>query len=277
MAFVAVGGASGAIAIGGAAASLIGGIFGGVKAKKQARAAAAEKNKLSLQLNSLENSRQAIINPWASSKDLSGIITDTSGMLSNPYANIGVATQAAEIQAEEADISLANTLDTLRATGSGAGGATALAQAALQSKKGIAASIEQQESANEKLKADGESSLQQSKMAEQQRIQGAQLGEGQRMQATDAQGQQFVFGQTENREMQQLNRVQSKIDNAGAQETQANQNASAAWSSALSSVGSIAGAAAGSIGGGGGSGITPQGAFQQPAQLPANIGYKFGE
>ena len=247
MAFVAVGGASGAIAIGGAAASLIGGIFGGAKAKKQARAAAAEKNKLSLQLNSLENSRQAIINPWASSKDLSGIITDTSGMLSNPYANIGVATQAAEIQAEEADISLANTLDTLRATGSGAGGATALAQAALQSKKGIAASIEQQESANEKLKADGESSLQQSRMAEQQRIQSAQLGEGQRMQATDAQGQQFVFGQTENREMQQLNRVQSQIDNAGAQETQANQNASAAWSSALSSVGSIAGAAAGSM------------------------------
>ena len=36
------------------------------------------------------------------------------------------------------------------ATGSGAGGATALAQAALQAKKGVAASIEQQEVANEK-------------------------------------------------------------------------------------------------------------------------------
>ena len=46
------------------------------------------------------------------------------------------------MQVEEADIALANTLDTLRATGASAGGATALAQAALQSKKGVAASIE---------------------------------------------------------------------------------------------------------------------------------------
>ena len=69
------------------------------------------------------------------------------------YRRLGVATQAAEIQIEQADIALANTLDTIRATGSGAGGATALAQAALQSKKGVAASIEQQEAQNEKLKA----------------------------------------------------------------------------------------------------------------------------
>lgn len=74
----------------------------------------------------------------------------------NPYENIAVATQAAEMQAEQADIALANTLDTLRATGAGAGGATALAQAALQSKQGVSASIEQQEVNNEKLKAQGE-------------------------------------------------------------------------------------------------------------------------
>ena len=74
-------------------------------------------------------------------------------MLSNPMANLGVATQAAEMQVEQADISLANTLDTIRATGASAGGATALAQAALQSKKGVSASIEQQEAQNEKLRA----------------------------------------------------------------------------------------------------------------------------
>ena len=56
-------------------------------------------------------------------------------MASNPYANLGVATQAAEMQAEEADIALANTLDTIRSSGASAGGATALAQAALKSKK----------------------------------------------------------------------------------------------------------------------------------------------
>jgi len=69
--------------------------------------------------------------------------------MSNPMANLSVATQAAEMQIEEADISLANTLDTIRATGGGAGGATALAQAALQSKKGVTASIESQEKANQ--------------------------------------------------------------------------------------------------------------------------------
>ena len=65
------------------------------------------------------------------------------------------------MQAEEADIALANTLDTLRSSGASAGGATALAQAALQSKKGVAANIEQQEASNEKMRAQGEQYLQQ--------------------------------------------------------------------------------------------------------------------
>ena len=43
----------------------------------------------------------------------------------------------------------------------GAGGATALAQAAAQSKQGISASIEQQETQNQKLRAQGEQTLQQ--------------------------------------------------------------------------------------------------------------------
>ena len=78
-------------------------------------------------MRTLENQRQPIINPYEN-------VTDTSGNLANTYANLGVATEAAQFQAEQADISLANTLDTLRATGASAGGATALAQAALQSK-----------------------------------------------------------------------------------------------------------------------------------------------
>ena len=73
------------------------------------------------------------------------------------------------MQIEQSDIALANTLDTLRATGSGAGGATALAQAALQSKKGVSASIENQEAANEKAKAQGEQDLQKRQIAEETR------------------------------------------------------------------------------------------------------------
>jgi hypothetical protein len=76
--------------------------------------------------------------------------------IGNPYANLGVAAKASEFQAEQADISLANTLDTIRATGGGSGGATALAQAALTSKQGISASIQQQEASNQKAYARGE-------------------------------------------------------------------------------------------------------------------------
>lgn len=76
--------------------------------------------------------------------------------IGNPYANLGVAAKASEFQAEQADISLANTLDTIRATGGGAGGATALAQAALTSKQGISADIQRQEASNQKLYAQGE-------------------------------------------------------------------------------------------------------------------------
>ena len=68
------------------------------------------------------------------------------------------------MQAEEADIALANTLDMLRSTGASAGGATALAQAALQSKRGVSANIEQQEAQNQKLRAQGEVQKQQQLM-----------------------------------------------------------------------------------------------------------------
>jgi hypothetical protein len=94
------------------------------------------------QVETLLNQRQQLDNPFAD--------------VQNPYENLSVATQAAKFQAEQADVSLANTLDTLRQTGAAAGGATALAQAALKSKQGISADIEKQEVNNEKLRAQGQ-------------------------------------------------------------------------------------------------------------------------
>jgi hypothetical protein len=207
--------------LGSVGASVIGGIIGGSQAKKRERAAAAEKARLSAELTSLENSRQAIINPYATTRDMSSIAKDLSGTLSNPYANLGVATNAAKFEAEQVDISLANTLDTLRETGAGAGGATALAQAALKAKQGISSSIESQEAQNEKLKAQGEQQLQEQKMAEQQRIQGIQLSEAQRVQAAEAAGAQFMFGARENREQQKIDRVAGQLQGAQAQQMQA--------------------------------------------------------
>ena len=148
-----------------------------------------EAGKIGTELKRLEANRQDIIDPYANVKDL-------SSMIQNPFANLQVATQAAEMQARETDISLASTLDTLRATGSAAGGATALAQAAARSKQGISASIEQQEAQNARMRAQGEQQMQQMKMQEAVRLQQADIA-----------GKQFVFGAQEQREMQRLNRL----------------------------------------------------------------------
>lgn len=187
----------------GMGSSLIGGLFGANAAKNAAKAAARERRRLQAKLERLENNRQEIINPYQGFENL-------TSMLSNPFANLGVATQAAEIKIEQADISLANTLDTMRATGASAGGATALAQAALRSKQGVSASIEQQEAQNEKLKAQGEQQLQQQKVAEERR-----------MQQAGAAGKQFVFGTTERREQQQLDRTAAMLGQQQAAAAQA--------------------------------------------------------
>ncbi len=188
------------------------------------------------------------MNPYADVKDISGMAKDLSGMVSNPYASLGVATQAAEMQIEEADIALANTLDTLRATGASAGGATALAQAALQSKKGVSASIEQQEVANEKLKADGKAQLEQIRMGEAGRIQNIQMSEAQRMQQSQVAGKQFVFEQKENRQMQQLNRVSAQITGAQQQQVAAQQAQASSQAGLMSGLGNIAGSYIGTLG-----------------------------
>jgi hypothetical protein len=224
----------------GAAASLAGGAIAGGAAGKAARRARSEKQRAEAELRSIKNSRQQITNPYASTEDLSSLATDLSSQLSNPFENLGVATKAAEIQIEQADISLANTLDTIRATGASAGGATALAQAALQSKQGVAANIEQQEAQNQKLKAQGEQNLMNAKMAEQQRMQSIAISEGQRVQATEAAGKQFMFQARENRTDADLDRAAGKISQAQAAEASANQAKAQAWSGALSGVGNIA-------------------------------------
>jgi len=218
--------------------SMVGGAIAAGQSKKAARRARSDKQRAEAELESIKASRQQIRNPYATTVDLSALATDLSGQLSNPFENLGVATKAAEMQIDQADIALANTLDNLRATGASAGGATALAQAALQSKQGVAASIEQQEAQNEKLRAQGEQNLISAKMAEQQRIQSVALSEGQRVQAAEAAGQQFMFGAQEARTNMDLDRAAAQITQAQANEASANQARAAAWSNAFSSAGS---------------------------------------
>lgn len=150
------------------------GFYQSSKANELAREARKKAIQNETLLTQLENSRQDII---------------------NPYENIAVATQAAEMQVQETDKALANTLDTLAATGMGAGGATALAQMAMKSKQQVSASIEQQLVQNEKLKA---------------------------------QGEQYAFQVREQREQQKLDRTAGLIDRDLAQEMQYRGDAMAA-------------------------------------------------
>tara|TARA_R110001592_G_scaffold41366_2_gene134925 strand:- start:2709 stop:3614 length:906 start_codon:yes stop_codon:yes gene_type:complete len=123
-------------------------------------------------------------------------ITNAFGALENPYKNLAVATQAAEIQMEQTDQALATTLDYLRATGAAGGGATALANAALKSKQGVSASIEQQEVNNQKLQAQGQLQVDIAKGK----------GEIRRMEMQEV------------REVSQLDRLQSQADLLRAQQ-----------------------------------------------------------
>jgi hypothetical protein len=225
----------------GASVAIVGGIIKNGKAKKAKSAAEAEKRRLNAQMARFEANRQAVINPYAGVVSLAGMAKDLSGEISNPYANLGVATSAAEIQMEEADIALANTLDVLAATGSSAGGATALANAAAKSKKGVSASIEQQEAKNEQLAAQGEANMERLRLSEKQRIQGIQISEGGRVQGAQAQGEAFKFNAQENRDMMTLDRLSGQQDQARQDIASQNAAQQAAIGSMISGVSSAVG------------------------------------
>jgi len=171
-----------------------GALFAGFAANRQRKIAKDQKKLIS----DLESSRQEIVNPYEN-------VTSLAGQITNPYANLAVATQAADMQIEQTDIALANTLDNLRQTG--AGGATALAQAALKGKQGVSASIEKQEINNQKLRARGEVQAQTALLSEQKRLQNAEI-----------KGKRFVYDEQEEREMGQLDRAQGQLENAQAQQ-----------------------------------------------------------
>lgn len=202
----------------------VGGITKMVGAQMQKNAAKEDKlkqekiaNDSKLALEELEKNRQEVINPYEN--------------MANEFENIGVATQASKFQAEEADMSLANTLDTIMQTGGGAGGATALARAALESKRGISADIQKQEQTNNTARAEGANQVQQLK----------------------AQGEAYKFETQEARDVTKMNRLQVEQDNATMLARQAEQTKQAANQQMLGAVGGIgqdlAGGLTGSIGG----------------------------
>lgn len=205
----------------------------------QSQANKAEAREIALKKEMSDLKRQPIVNPYEDVVNLSDMVSDLSSMLSNPFDSLGVATEAAEMQAEEADIALANTLDILRATGASAGGATALARMALESKKGIASDIQKQEVNNNKLRAQAQENLINNKMNEAKRQQGVAFGEAQRIQQADVAGKEFVYGEQEARDIQQLNRLQAQITGQQQAQVAARQRQSGALAAGLTAFGNI--------------------------------------
>lgn len=215
-----------------AGASLVGGAISNGKAKRAGAAAKDAQALKNAEIKAFEDNRQDPLNPYADSKNLASMVKDLSGNLSNPFANMGVATKSAEFQAEQTDMALAATLDTLQATGASAGGATALANAAAKSKQKVAATLEAQEAKNEQLRAQGEMKLQQMEMNEQARVQGAKLNATARFQDQQAKGKQFQFQTQENRDSAYLDRL-------SGQETQARQDIATAQGAENASMNSM--------------------------------------
>ena len=225
-------------------------VVNGVIANKKANDTANDSTTLLDNLNNFE--RQPIENPYSGSSAFQ--FEDNSGEFNNPYANLKVATQAAEFEAQQTDQALANTLDTLRSAGMGAGGATALAQAAAKSKQGISASIEQQETQNQKLRAQGEQQLQQLVVAEKGRVESMQSAENARVQGQMGKGKAMMFNAQEIRDNTELDRMQGLYDNSRAQEQQYRNDAMSSFTGAASSLAGIGMGQFGKLGGGGGGG-----------------------
>lgn len=197
---------------------IIGAKKGQAKAREELNNARNRTNAAEAKMNDSLNSRQDIINPYAGITDLSGLARDLTSQITNPFNNLTVSTAAAKMQAEETDIALANTLDTLEQTGASAGGATALAMAALKSKQSVAATIEKQEAANDQLRAQGEAQMNREKVAASQAYDQATIQLKGRKEEADAKGEIFEFQAQEARSNGDLNRYTSMFIGAQAAE-----------------------------------------------------------
>ncbi len=233
-------------AVVGGVAKAVGGAVQAGQAHKAMRSARNAKNEAKYKMEQAINDRRDITNPYAGVTDLSGLASDLSSQISNPFNNITVSTAAAEMQAEESDIALANTLDTLEQTGASAGGATALAMAALKSKKDVSVSISTQEAENSKLRAQGEASMQTQKVAAQTRYQDTLIAQGQRVQDSEISGEIFQYQAHEARSNADIERYQGMYSGFAKQQSQAKLARGAATASMIGGIGDIAGGLMGS-------------------------------
>jgi len=219
----------------------VGGAVQAGKAHKEMRRARGRKQEAKFQMESARANRAEITNPYAGVTDLSGLASDLSSQITNPYNQLTVSTAAAEMQAEEADIALANTLDTLEQTGASAGGATALAMAALKSKKEVSASIGKQEAENSRMRAEGEAQMQREKVTATQKYQDTLIQQGARVQDAEIAGEIYQFQAAENRTNADIEMYSQMYQGFANQQSKSSLTSAAGSGAMISGIGSIAG------------------------------------
>ena len=224
----------------------VGGAIKAGKAHKEMRRARGRKQEAKFQMESARANRAEITNPYAGVTDLSGLASDLSSQITNPYNQLTVSTAAAEMQAEEADIALANTLDTLEQTGASAGGATALAMAALKSKKEVSASIGKQEAENSRMRAEGEAQMQREKVTATQKYQDTLIQQGARVQDAEIAGEIYQFQAAENRTNADIEMYSQMYQGFANQQSKSSLTSAAGSGAMISGIGSIAGGLLGS-------------------------------
>ena len=183
------------VAIVGGVATLTAAGINAYQADQNRKAEEEKAQDLENRIAEFEAARQPVINQ-------SEEIRALKSQVFNPYANLGVATKAADLQIQQTDQALANTLDTIQATGAGAGGATALARMAAKSKAQVSASIEKQEADNNKLRARGEADALKQKLE----IEKSAIRE-----------EAAAWGRQETRDLTTLDRLAGLQENAQAQ------------------------------------------------------------
>lgn len=128
-------------AIIGGVTQIAGSLIGGKARRKEARAAAAQKER---DLQTFKDFQ--FTNPYTS--------------MENVFEDATINQQASQFQAQQTDAALAQGLDAIVAGGGGGGDAQAIAQAALQSKQNASADIASQEQALQSRSLEQEAALQ---------------------------------------------------------------------------------------------------------------------
>ena len=144
------------------------------------------------------------------------------GMINNQMKDLQVSTAAAEFEAEQQNVALANMQSSMQQFGFGAGGATALLQGQLSGRRGIAADIARQEAQNRQLEAQGE-----------QQVMFARAGEARRMQSMAAESEVWGFNVLEGRDQAYMDRQAGLSTGHRTNELNLKQQSREIWGSAI--------------------------------------------